>query len=85
VGTIIEDLDINDLNMAIDDTDNLDLDTVWQNLNQGSRNHMRSFYDLLLQQNLVYPGLFLTEAEILDIVNSPKETGPVDENGVPLS
>lgn len=85
VGAIIEDLDIYDLNEALAHTDNLDMATVWQNLNQGSRNHMRAFYDLLLQQNLVYPGLFLTEAEILDIVNSPKETGPVDENGVPLS
>ena len=81
VGAFIEDLDIQDLDQAIKATDNRDINTVWQNLNRGSRNHMRAFYGLLKAQNILYPGIILPQATILAIVNSPKETAPVDENG----
>ena len=84
VGGYIEDLDIADLNAAIKLTDNRDIKTVWQNLIQGSRNHLRSFYGQLASQNLIYPGFVLTYAEIQAIVTTPKETRPVDENGTVL-
>jgi hypothetical protein len=81
VGAFIEDLDIYDLNQAIKATNNRDINTVWQNLNRGSRNHMRAFYGLLKAQNILYPGIILPQATILAIVNSAHETAPVDENG----
>ncbi len=81
VGAFIEDLDIYDLLNAIKATDNRDINTVWQNLNRGSRNHMRAFYGLLKAQNILYPGFVLPQATILAIANSKKETAPVDENG----
>jgi len=81
VGAFIEDLDIYDLLSAIKATDNKDINTVWQNLNRGSRNHMRAFYGLLAAQKIDYPGILLPRATILAIVNSKKETAPVDETG----
>ena len=81
VGAFIEDLDIYDLDQAIKSTDNRDINTVWQNLVRGSRNHMRAFYGLLEAQNILYPGIVLPQATILAIVKSPMETAPVDENG----
>jgi hypothetical protein len=84
VGAIIEDLDIDDLAYALGQTDNRDVDTVWQNLQLGSRNHMRAFYSQLANANVTYAGLFLTPAEVQAIVTTPRETGAVDENGVPL-
>lgn len=84
VGGFIEDLDIFDLDAALVRSDNRDIDTLWQNLQLGSRNHMRSFYKLLLQNNIVYPGIVLPAARIQSIVNSPMEPGAVDENGKAL-
>ena len=43
VGATIEDLDIRDLEKAAAATDNTDLKLVYQNLKQGSENHMRAF------------------------------------------
>tara|TARA_R110002096_G_scaffold358_16_gene2161 strand:- start:1549 stop:2361 length:813 start_codon:yes stop_codon:yes gene_type:complete len=80
-GAYIEDFDISDLNATIQTTDNRDLNTVWQNLNRGSRNHMRSFYGQLSGVGLVYPGFVISFAEIQAIVNAPYENQPVDENG----
>jgi len=84
VGCVVEDLDIFDLDVALAYSDNTDLDVVWQNLQKGSRNHMRAFYPQLVNQGLTYPGLYLAPAAILAIVNSPMEPGAVDENGDPL-
>lgn len=81
VGAYIEDLDIVDLNHALKVTDNRDIDTVWQNLQQGSRNHLRSFYKLLASYSLYYPGFVMTYQEVQAIVTSSMESGPVDENG----
>lgn len=84
VGAVIEDLDIVDLDAVLAVTDNRDLDTIWQNLQRGSRNHLRAFQPQLLAMGLPYQGLYLTPAEVLAIVSSPTENRPVDENGVPL-
>jgi hypothetical protein len=84
VGAVIEDLDMFDLGVAVSCTDNRDIGTVWQNLDRGSRNHMRSFHAQLALLGLVYPGLFLPPAAITAIVTTPYENVPVDENGVPL-
>ena len=84
VGAVIEDLDIVDLDHAIANTNNRDIATVWQNLARGSRNHMRSFYGQLEGFGYTYTGIWMTTADILSIVLSPRETQSVDENGVVL-
>jgi hypothetical protein len=84
VGAFIEDLDIYDLDLAMGHTDNRDINTVWQNLQRGSRNHMRAFYGLLKTQSILYPGIVLPLSRILSIVNSAWENKPVDENGKAL-
>ncbi|MBZ0151173.1 MAG: DUF2202 domain-containing protein [Planctomycetes bacterium] len=84
IGAIIEDLDINDLDHALAITDNQDIDTVWQNLQKGSRNHMRAFYPQLATYGVIYPGFFIAPAVLQAIVTTPNEVGALDENGDPL-
>lgn len=84
VGAFIEDLDIADLDGALQRSDNRDLDVLYQNLQLGSRNHLRSFYSLLTKRQLYYPGIVLPTSRILAIALSAHEMGAVDENGLPL-
>ena len=85
VGATIEDLDIKDLNELLAKTDNTDIQVVYQNLVKGSRNHMRAFITQLSMNGGTYEAQFLTQAQIDDIVTSPRERGRVDENGVQVS
>lgn len=50
VGGAIEEIDILDLQEALDETDNPEIQRVYQNLLRGSENHLRSFRSTLLQQ-----------------------------------
>ena len=43
VGATVEDLDIKDLIDLLNKTDNPDIILVYNNLNKGSRNHLRAF------------------------------------------
>ncbi|MBK8597972.1 MAG: DUF2202 domain-containing protein, partial [Holophagales bacterium] len=43
VGATIEDLDLSDVDKALQVSDNRDIDAVMQNLAKGSRNHLRAF------------------------------------------
>ena len=47
VGATIEDMDIMDISFAIEETDELALQTTYQSLLEGSKNHLRSFVNLL--------------------------------------
>ena len=85
VGATIEDLDIKDLYGFIDETDNSDIKTVYQNLAKGSRNHLRAFVDQLSNYDVNYEAQYLTQEEIDNIVNSPWEQGMVDEDGNPVT
>ncbi len=84
-GATIEEIDISDLQSLISQTDNLDIKTVYQNLLKGSRNHLRAFAYQLSLNGETYEAQSLTEEELEAILTSPRETGRVDENGVPLS
>ena len=75
VGATIEDLDIFDLNNWLTKVDNQDIQFVYQNLNKGSRNHMRSFYGQVLNAGGTYTAQFITQAELDAIINSKNETG----------
>jgi hypothetical protein len=75
VGATIEDLDIFDLNNWLTKVDNQDIQFVYQNLNKGSRNHMRSFYGQVVNAGGTYTAQFITQAELDAIINSTNETG----------
>ena len=73
VGATIEDLDISDLNSSLAVTNNQDVRLVYDFLNKGSRNHMRSFYKNIKNWNGTYTPVYITQAEFDAIVNSPTE------------
>jgi len=75
VGATIEDLDIFDLNKALLKIDNQDIKLVFDNLNKGSRNHMRSFYKNILNNGGGYSPQYITQAEFDAIINSEMEKG----------
>jgi len=82
VGAIIEDLDIHDLRNLMSNTNNQDILVLYQNLEKGSRNHMRSFTRLLNRNGETYTAQYISEDEYLEIIATPSENGVTyDENG----
>ncbi len=78
VGAAIEDLDINDLhNHILIDVDNQDILFVYNNLEKGSRNHLRSFYRLLKVNGVTYTPQYIALEYFNQIISTPHETGPV--------
>lgn len=75
VGALVEETDIVDLQVAVDRTDNDDITLVYENLMKGSRNHLRSYYDQLLNKGFTYVPTVLSQDEFDAIVNSPHEMG----------
>jgi hypothetical protein len=75
VGATIEDLDIYDLNNALKNIDNQDIQLVYSMLIKGSRNHLRSFYKNILKVGGTYTPQYITQAEFDDIIKSDMETG----------
>ena len=73
VGAMIEDLDIVDLQNRA--TSVPDIQVVYENLEKGSRNHLRSFVTQLAQNGATYTPQYLTQAEFDEIVSSPTERG----------
>ena len=62
VGATIEDLDIFDLHQQLSLVDNQDITVVFENLQKGSRNHLRAFYARLTDMNIVYSPLYISQA-----------------------
>lgn len=85
VGATIEDLDLHDLATDLARTDNEDIQTVYQNLAKGSRNHLRAFNSLLVGNGVTYTPQFISQVEFDEITSSAKEQGAVDANGDPIS
>jgi hypothetical protein len=82
VGATIEDLDINDLNIALaEDIDNQDIKMVYANLAKGSRNHMRAFSAQLKENGTVYTARFISQEELSQIIDSDWERGPAQGKG----
>jgi hypothetical protein len=67
VGATIEDLDIRDLLAAVEATDNLALLTTYQNLLEGSKNHLRAFVSLLNQNGATYQPQYIDQ-ELYDAI-----------------
>lgn len=71
IGATIEDLDIVDLREFITKTDNQNLIAVFQNLECGSKNHLRSFVKDIVNEGSTYTPQFLTQPDYDLIINSP--------------
>ncbi len=82
-GAIVEDLDIYDLQNSLKTADNQDVKILYQNLQKGSRNHLRAFVGQLLRFQFQYQARYLSQKEVDDILASPMERGLVDEDGKP--
>lgn len=81
VGATVEDLDIKDLQDLLAKTDNEDIQTAYQNLIKGSRNHLRSFVSTLNKNGETYTPQYISQADFEQIILSAKETGSVDSKG----
>ncbi len=76
VGAMIEELDIVDLAQLQSELDgNPDIAAVYDNLSKGSRNHLRSFFDTILQFGGSYAPQYLSDSEFFEIVDSSMEGG----------
>lgn len=76
VGATIEDMDIQDLiNLVEDKVDNADIEFVFNELQRGSRNHLRSFNLLLTKRGITYVPQFISLEYFNEIISTPHETG----------
>jgi hypothetical protein len=76
VGAAIEEIDILDLQERQAQTDQADIELVYENLMKGSRNHLRAFASTLTRQTgETYQPQYLDPASYESIVNSARETG----------
>lgn len=70
VGAFIEDLDIKDLQDAISRTNKSDIKIVYENLMNGSKNHIRSFIGQLQRYGQTYTPTYITQEELKEILSS---------------
>lgn len=76
VGATIEDLDIKDLQDDLLVVDNSDITLVYENLEKGSRNHLRSFTKTLERNSgIIYSPIYISEEYYSEIVSSDMEKG----------
>jgi len=76
VGGAIEEIDILDLEEYIAQTDNADIQMVYENLLKGSRNHLRAFVTTLQRQTgTTYQPQYMPEDAYQTIVGSAVERG----------
>jgi len=69
VGLTIEDLDINDLEMALEhDVDNEDIAEVYNSLLMGSKNHMKAFFFHAKSNDIEYIPQYISQEHFLEIV-----------------
>ncbi len=75
IGLTIEDLDIFDLMNYIAEVTSEDVIFVYNNLTKGSRNHLRAFNRLTLQNGGTYEAQFITQELFDTIASSSHERG----------
>ena len=75
VGATVEDLDIYDLQRLNEISDNQDITAVYDNLEKGSRNHLRSFTKVIETKGGSYEPQYISESEYLEIISGDMETG----------
>jgi hypothetical protein len=75
IGARIEDLDLFDLGEGIAFTDNDDIKTVYENLQNGSRNHMRAFVGKLQALGGSYTPQYINDDELSAMLASENASG----------
>ncbi len=75
VGATIEDLDIFDLDKLLEKTNNEDIIFVYENLRNGSYNHMKAFTRVLEMNGGQYKPQFITEEEYEKIIDTKNQMG----------
>jgi hypothetical protein len=77
VGATIEDLDIHDIEDMMARTDNEDILLVYELLQKGSRNHLRSFISQLelIAPDYTYTPQYISQDAYDAIIDSSMETG----------
>lgn len=75
IGATIEDMDIADLEEVMGNTSNENLIMVYENLQKGSRNHIRAFTRLLNISGMVYTPSYISQEEYNMIISGSFETG----------
>ncbi len=75
VGAKIEDLDIYDLGRMLKQNPRSDIKAVYENLERGSRNHLRAFVNGLRSAGADYKPEHITQQEFDKIIASPTERG----------
>lgn len=73
VGGLIEEVDMLDIQHAIDRAEHADIIGVYESLLCGSRNHLRSFVGSIERQGVDYQAQYLSQEEVDSIVGSPME------------
>lgn len=73
VGAAIEEIDIVDIRNALVGIDNQDIRLVYDNLEKGSRNHLRAFVKNLDQQGVTYSPQYLDADAYNAIISTPTE------------
>ena len=72
-GALIEEVDMQDLDEMIGDTDKEDLISLYETLHCGSRNHLRAFVRQIENRGRVYTAQILSQEAVDAIVDSPME------------
>ena len=75
VGAKIEDLDIYDLSVLLNNTQSEDIKVVYQNLQRGSRNHLRAYVSQIQRNGGTYSPEYISQEEYNSIISSKQETG----------
>ncbi|MBU0660864.1 DUF2202 domain-containing protein [Patescibacteria group bacterium] len=79
VGAMIEDLDIQDLENFKRDVDNEDILIAYENLQKGSRNHLRAFIKNLERQGGGYEAKYMSAEMFTEIIEGAQERGPASK------
>lgn len=69
VGGAIEEIDMIDLQEAIDDADHPDIAKVYQNLMDGSKNHLRAFVAAIEAKGMEYSAQYISQEKVDEILN----------------
>lgn len=75
VGGYIEELDIGDLEEAIEESAHSDITRAYENLERGSRNHLRAFVGQIENLGIVYEAQLMPQEAVDAIVNTATERG----------
>jgi hypothetical protein len=75
VGAAIEEIDLLDLDAYVAQTDNADIQGVYDNLTRGSRNHLRAFVSSLERQGVAYEPGYLGQEAYDAILDAETERG----------